>query len=258
MVLDIQELREGRESWSKAKQPGSPTSGSAAQTAKERTNSSLGQLGIAAKLRSSTRTLLLGYGAAEKLLEQIRKKSVAGVLVLAGLFILGLWVISFGPQRVRPRAAEPLPLAGEVAPVKTAASPTAPAASAVASVAAAPTPIGKSVKVGSPVSPAMLEIEVEHNFAEAHLSIWVDDRLTYTHLLEGTDKKHLVVFHHVQGHEFHAMQVSPGKHRLRVQVTSDGATHDQSANVAGEFARGQESVLRINFNNHGEMNLSLQ
>jgi hypothetical protein len=37
-----------------------------------------------------------------------------------------------------------------------------------------------------------------------------------------------------------------------------GATHDQSANVAGEFARGQESVLRINFNNHGEMNLSLQ
>ena len=78
---------------------------------------------------------------------------------------------------------------------------------------------------------------MEHNFAEAHLSIWVDDRLTYTHLLEGTDKKHLVVFHHVQGHEFHAMQVSPGKHRLRVQMTSDGATHDQSANVAGEFAR---------------------
>jgi serine/threonine protein kinase len=257
MVLDIQELREGRESWSKAKQPDSPTSGSAAQTAKERTNSSLGQVGIAAKLRSSTRTLLLGHGAAEKLLEQIRKKSVAGVLVLAGLFILGLWVISFGPQRVRARAAEPLPLAGEVSPVKTAASPTAPAASAVASVAAAP-PIGKSVKVGSPVSPAMLEIEVEHNFAEAHLSIWVDDRLTYTHLLEGTDKKHLVVFHHVQGHEFHAMQVSPGKHRLRVQVTSDGATHDQSATVGGEFARGQESVLRINFNNHGEMNLSLQ
>src|SRR5450759_296697 len=89
MVLDIQELREGRESWSKAKQPDSPTSGSAAQTAKERTNASLGQVGIAAKLRSSTRTLLLGHGAAEKLLEQIRKKSVAGVLVLAGLFILG-------------------------------------------------------------------------------------------------------------------------------------------------------------------------
>jgi eukaryotic-like serine/threonine-protein kinase len=256
MVQDIQELRKGRESWSKAKQSGSPTSGDAAQTAKERAESStLGQPGIAARPRSSTRTLLLGHGAAEKLGQKIQPKSFAGALLLVGLLVFGL---SFGSRGVPPRAADRLPLAGEVAPVRTAAPPTAPAAGAVALVAAAPTPIGKSVKAGSPVSPAMLEIEVEHNFAEAHLSIWVDDRLTYTHLLEGTDKKHLVVFHHVQGHEFHAMQVSPGKHRLRVQVTSDGATHDQSANVAGEFARGQESVLRINFNNHGEMNLSLQ
>ena len=100
--------------------------------------------------------------------------------------------------------------------------------------------------------------QLEHKFLEANLSIWVDDRLTYTHRLEGTDKKHLVVFHHVQGHEFHAMQVSPGKHRLRVQVTSGGAISDQSATVAGEFASGQENVLRINFNKHGEMKLSLQ
>jgi len=104
----------------------------------------------------------------------------------------------------------------------------------------------------------MLEIEVDHKFAEAHLSIWVDDRRTYTHRLEGTDKKHLVVFHHVQGHELHAMQLSPGKHRLRVEVTSGGAISDQSATVAGEFASGQENVLRINFNKRGEMNLSLQ
>ena len=99
---------------------------------------------------------------------------------------------------------------------------------------------------------------MEHKFAEANLSIWVDDRLTYTHRLEGTDKKRLVVFHHVQGHEFHAMQVSPGKHLLRVQVTSDVPSYDQSATVEGEFASGQESVLRINFNKQSEMNLSLQ
>ena len=72
----------------------------------------------------------------------------------------------------------------------------------------------------------MLEIEVEHKFAVAHLSIWVDDSLTYTHTLEGTDKKRLVVFHQVQGHEFHAMQLSPGKHLLRVQVTSDVPSYD--------------------------------
>jgi len=286
MVLDIQHLQEGREPLSKAKQPGSPTGGSAGQTAKEEGRSSaLGQLGVAAKPRSSMRALLLGQGEAENLPERIRKKSFAGVLVLAGLFIFGLWFISFGPQGVRPRAAEPSPPAGEIAPDKTATTPTAPAASTVVSVATAPTPVatklpkpnppgrtyspptqvaGASLPTVTPptvspaTSPATLEIEVEHKFAEAHLSIWVDDRLTYTHLLEGTDKKRLVVFHHVQGHEFHAMQVSPGKHLLRVQVTSDVASYDQSATVEGEFASGQENVLRINFNKHGEMSLSLQ
>jgi hypothetical protein len=54
------------------------------------------------------------------------------------------------------------------------------------------------------------------------------------------------------------MQLPPGKHRLRVQVTSAGTIFDQSATVAGEFASGQANVLRINFNKHGEMKLSLQ
>src|SRR5208337_2974108 len=231
MVLDIQELRQGREPSSKRKLPASPTGGSAVQTPNERAKSSAGQLGVAAKPRSSARALPQGNGAAAKLLEQIRKKSFTGVLVVAGLFIFTLWVISFGPQGVRSRAAGPRPLAAEVAPVKTAATPIAPAET-VASVATAPTPIveklskprspgrtyprpTKVARASSPTvspavsptvspapSPATLEIEVEHKFAEAHLSIWVDDRLTYTHLLEGTDKKRLVVFHHVQGHEF--------------------------------------------------------
>jgi serine/threonine protein kinase len=288
MVLDIQKLREGREPWSHAKQPGLPTSG-VVQTAQESARPSLGQPEIAAKLLASARALPLEDSAAENSLAKIRKKSFAGALVLVGLFIFGLWVISFGPQGVQPRAAEALPLAGEVAlPVKTAATPTAPVAT-VASAATAPTPVVtklpkrvpagqthpapmKVARASSPpvspppvspatsaaTSPATLEIEVEHKFAEADLSIWVDDRLMYTHRLEGTDKKHLVVFHHVQGHEFHAMQVPPGKHRLRVQVTSDVASYDQSATVEGEFASGQENVLRINFTKHGEMNLSLQ
>ena len=305
MVLDIQELREGREPWSKAKQPGLPAGRSAGQKTKEEGRlAALGQLGIAANPRSSARALSLRRGAAENLLDKMRKRSLAGALLLAGLLIFGIWVISFGSRRVQPRAAEALPLAKEAASVKTAPPPQAPAAT-VAAVAAAPTPtvpdatvasvvtaptpiveklskpvpagrthpsLTKVARVSSPtvfpatvlpltvspaISPATLEIEVEHNFAAANLSIWVDDSLAYTHGLEGTDKKHLVVFHHVQGHEFHTMQLSPGKHRLRVQVTS-GVTPDQSATVAGEFASGQENVLRITFDKRGEMNLSLQ
>jgi cobyrinic acid a,c-diamide synthase len=104
----------------------------------------------------------------------------------------------------------------------------------------------------------MLEIEVEHKFAEASLSIWVDDSLTYTHSLEGTDKKRLVVFHQVQGHEFHAMQISPGKHLLRVQVTTGAANGEQSGTVSGEFVSGKEMLLHIHFTKQGKMDLSLE
>jgi eukaryotic-like serine/threonine-protein kinase len=285
MVLDVQELREGRAPWIQARLPAMPTRIGAAQTANERAKSPLGEPWIAAKLLSSARSLSMGrdHDAAENLLEKIWRKSLAGTLVLFVLLIFGLWAISFGTHRGLPRTAGPLPPAAELAPVETVAPPTAPVASAVASVATAPAttviklpkpvPAGRtyplSTKVAransptiSPATPsaipsAMLEIEIEHKFAEAHLSIWVDDSLTYTHPLQGTDKKHMVVFHRVQGHEFHAVQVSPGKHQLRVEVASGGAIPNQSAMVEGEFASGRESVLRINFDKHGKMNLTL-
>jgi len=289
LVLDIQTLREGRNPAKKAKHASSSTGGSATQTANENPPSpTLGQPEVAAELLLIARALPPAVGAAENPLEKLRKASFAGVLVLTGFFILGLWVISFGPQGVRSRAAEPLRPVEAVTPVKTTAAPlTAPAASAAASADTTPPPVAKELPKPRPphrtysppvevararpavspmatpvvtpaVSPATLEIEVDHKFAEAHLSIWVDDSLTYTRVLEGTDKKRLVVFHHVQGHELHAMQVSHGKHRLRVRVTSDVPTYDQSAFVEGEFTSGQENVLRINFNKHGEMNLSLR
>ena len=99
---------------------------------------------------------------------------------------------------------------------------------------------------------------MEHKFAQAHLSIWVDESLTYTHTLEGTDKKHLVVFHQVQGHEFHAVQLSPGKHLLRVEITSGASNGEQSATVTGEFVSGKEKMLHIHFTKQGMMDLSLE
>jgi outer membrane biosynthesis protein TonB len=269
-------------------------------------------------------------------MDQLRKMSFAGVVLLSGLFLLGLWVISFGPQKVHPRAAAPLHPVPRAVPVKTAAPLTtpaspvastkttpAPAARRVASAKITPAPAARVTKdlpepsnphrtdsppvkvaraasplvapvvtpvltpiVAQVLTPATLQIEVDHKFTQAHLSIWVDENLTYTRELEGTDKKRLGVFHHVQGHELHVMQVSPGKHRLRVRVTSGaevkaatgaptaaltGAatgvptgvpaevpTYDQSAFVDGEFTSAKESVLSITFNKHGEINLSLQ
>ncbi len=258
MVLDIQELRKGREPWSKAKLPGSSMSN-------EQLRSSLGQPGIAAKLLLSARSLSAGRGTVGDLIEKVRTRSFTRTAALAGLLILalgiGLRVISFGPQR-EIREAGPLPR--EVAPITTTVTPAVPVAAApvVTALPAKELPKRVSAKAASAASkatsPAMLEIEVDHKFAEAKLSIWVDGRLTYAHAMEGTDKKHLVLFHHVQGHELHAVEMPPGKHSLRVQVTSDEANYDQSATVTGAFASGQENLLRITFDKHGEINLNLQ
>jgi tRNA A-37 threonylcarbamoyl transferase component Bud32 len=309
MVLDIQELREGREPWSKAKLPGPPAGKNAGQAVNDGLKFPLGQPWIATQLLYSARALALR----KDLLERIRGKSFTWRFVVTGLLVCGfgfaLWAVAFGPRGVTPGVTEitrARTVEGPVkkeAPVKTAvervleaeaasevAAPAANMAAAdgrsttapvkdvlplvparrtnlrAAKVTRATAPTSSSaVSAAIPLPPVTvaaasvttLEIEIEHKFAEAHLSIWLDDRPAYSHLLEGTDKKHLVVFHRVQGHEFHAMQVPLGKHRLRVQVTAAGAS-DQSSTVAGEFAKGQESVLHINFDKNGAMKLDLQ
>jgi tRNA A-37 threonylcarbamoyl transferase component Bud32 len=288
MVLDIQELRAGREPWSKAKMPGAPASKKVAQTANERAGVPLGQPWIAAQLVSTARSVSVGQMATDALRQMTRRKSVVASLALLALFVfgLGLWTIAFAPQGVLPRAAAPPPRTTGTAPIETVPNKTEPAPSTLAAASAgkASTPILKdnpsavavqrtqvpTTNVGrapsrpappivsSSAYPATLVIEVDHKFAEAELSVWVDDRLIYTHMLEGTDKKRLVVFHHVQGHELHAIRLSAGKHRLRVKVSPGGGASDQSAMVAGEFTSGQENVLQVNFDKSGEMNLSLQ
>jgi hypothetical protein len=162
-------------------------------------------------------------------------------------------------------AAQTVTPAEPATPSHAMPKPSAPHPRAIASVVKAAVPAPKSVAlqgesvppVAAATSPAMLEIEVDHKFAAGRLSIWVDDQLTYQRQLEGTDKKRLGMFHYVEGHELHAMQLPPGKHSIRVQVISEAANYDQSATVAGDFASRGENVLHINCNKP-EINLSLQ
>ncbi len=280
MALDIQDLLEGRELWSKAKQPAS-LNGGIAPIPSEKDKSSTSQRATAVRLRSTQRAKSSPISAAERILDKKVTKYFAGTLFGVGLLLFGLrvghvvWHKGPPTQNGTPKGmAAPLPLSGEEATVKTAldlppavSSTSVPSALPSKLVAkktktrksppASPTqPAHSSAAIASPGPAATLDIEVDHKFAEAHLSIWVDGRLSYTRTLEGTDKKRLVVFHHVQGHEIHAMQITPGKHRFRVQVTSGTNSSDQI--VTGDFASGNEKLLRISFDNRGEMNLNLE
>jgi serine/threonine-protein kinase len=293
MVLDIQHLQQGREPWSKAKQPSPSSIAEDGQTEQEMARASaLGYMATGATIRPNPRSVAAQNDKPADYREHVRKVSLAGAVLLAALFILGFWIISFNhplARRLPPRIAAPSPPSAVVAsnqpqPAPVASSPSSPSATTssagvtkaiaekhpnLASSQKASVSKPKMARVGSPSltpatvaasqsPPATLEIEVDHKFAEARLSIWSDDHLAYTHVLEGTDKKHLGLFHHVEGHEIHAAQLPPGKHSLRVQVSSEAANYDQSATVDGDFQSGQESLLRITFGKHGEINLRLQ
>ncbi len=289
MASDIQDLREGRDLWSEAKHPALPP-GAIAPTSGDKTKSSTtGQL--AAAPRTIARTRSHANGIPEKLLDKMRNRSFAAIVLVVGLMVFAFRVGHFvslkavntptvnTPARTENGAPTALPASdnvtllnkGSVSPHPVATAPSA--ASAIPLVKTAPMAIPKSTAASgktipaekavrsqllSAPSPATLEIEVEHKFAQAHLSIWVDGSLSYTHLMEGADKKRLVVFHHVQGHEFHAMQIVPGTHQLRVEVISDADPTNHSATIVGEFVSGKEQMLQIHFDKHGEMNLTLE
>jgi serine/threonine-protein kinase len=299
MVLDIQELREGREPWSKTKQPGSLGAANVAQASngvpKPRATSP--RLKIQPNSRKATHSPR--RHPMEHVVERMHRLPFAAALLLAGILVFGLQVRHFYSAKkagagapLENKLAQPLPVTSEaLTPKQVTVATGAPGTTApgVATTVNTPgsTPVAKTLAlkkiahktaaakpanlpekiagarsptpaIGPAISPALLDIQVDHKFAEAHLTIWVDDQMTYTHLLEGADKKRLVVFHTVQAHEFHAMQVPLGKHQLRVRVESPVDSYDQSGVVAGEFSTAKEQVLRINFGKRGEMQLSLQ
>jgi eukaryotic-like serine/threonine-protein kinase len=248
MVLDIQELLEGREPWSKTKQPGWSPGADAEQTASTKARAWTARQRAAA---AKPGVLTLGHDAVEKLLKKLRQSSIApAALLLAGLLVLG---IGLG-KGIWPHKHS-ITSQAVAAPVKTLSPEGSPAVATTTVTMTGTTPATAAL---AKVTPATLDIEAEYNFTAAHLSVWIDGRQTYSRELEGTDKKRLVVFHGVEGHASHVIQVTPGEHRVRVRVVSGLDSYDQSRTVGGEFVSGKEKLLQIHFDKRGKMNLNLQ
>jgi hypothetical protein len=104
-----------------------------------------------------------------------------------------------------------------------------------------------------------LRISVEHHFGTAHLSVWIDEKLTYNYSLRGAVKKRMLLLNGVQGYFSDSVEVAGGEHLIRVRVLSADNSYDQSESIRGTFDPGSEKVLTTRFdkNNRG-MRLSLQ
>ena len=106
-------------------------------------------------------------------------------------------------------------------------------------------PLRVSPAPPAPASRVSLGILIDHHFAKGTVSVWVDNQLAYSHALRGEKRKHLALFHRVEGHQSGAAQVPSGKHRLRVRVHSDD--RDRSQTISASFSPGHPQTLRVSF-----------
>jgi len=138
----------------------------------------------------------------------------------------------------------------ETHPSTSSATPISDSTNAVEespqAVVEAPKPVSYPAK---PATDSTLEIEIEHRFSEADLSVWVDDKLTYDQPLHSQTKKHWNPF---RGNvkETESMRIASGKHRVRVRVRSTSDKYEQTETVVGSFAKNHPATLLISFQGH--------
>ncbi len=162
---------------------------------------------------------------------------------------------------VAPNSEIELPIAATAAPApapKTdqpshVARTRAPKHHPAAVVAVAQTP--KQVVVPS----STLDLAVQHQFKDATLYVWVDNKLVLTRPLHGAIQKKLVVFSGTHGVGSETLTVPAGKHELRVRALTADQTTDLSRTISAEFAGGGEKSLQVTFDKHNtSMHLAWQ
>jgi serine/threonine protein kinase len=102
----------------------------------------------------------------------------------------------------------------------------------------------------SEVPPSNLDLAVQHQFKDATLFVWIDDRLALTRALHGGTQKRMVVFNGIRGVDSETLRVPAGRHALRVRALSADETIDLSKTVTTEFIGGGEKSLQVVIDKH--------
>lgn len=133
-------------------------------------------------------------------------------------------------------AVQPTPAHPAAAPVKTASSKTH---------AKVPTPARQIV-----VPLSTIDLSVQHQFKDATLCIWVDDKLLHTRALHGGLQKKLVVFNGVRGMDSETLNIPAGKHVLRFRAVTPDQTVDVSKTIPVDLIGGDTKSLQLTFDKH--------
>jgi len=93
---------------------------------------------------------------------------------------------------------------------------------------------------------ATLRLRVQHSLRSAQLSVWVDGDLTYSESLVGITKRKFGFIPEVQGSLSKTLLVTPGTHRIKVQVASDGNSWENA--ISGDFVHDRQRTLSVSAN----------
>ena len=145
------------------------------------------------------------------------------------------------PPVAVPEPSEEPPSAATPAPAPTAASTSAPKASPQAAPTARPRGAGPRAPALTPREPGRLSIDFDHSLRTGLLRVWVDGERVIEQKLTGTVRKKALVFKRAQGTFRDTLQVSPGVHKIRFQVSWDDNVKTEE--IAGTFLSGQTRRL---------------
>jgi hypothetical protein len=105
-----------------------------------------------------------------------------------------------------------------------------------------------------PAAPSCtLELAVDHQFKEATLNVWVDDKLALTRQLHGGNQKKLVVFKEMRGADSESLQLPAGTHQIRVRAQSSDQTIDLSKTISANFSTDEHKTLQVTFEKHSSV-----
>ncbi len=95
---------------------------------------------------------------------------------------------------------------------------------------------------------ATLNVQCQHSFRSAELSIWADGDRIFQGEMRGVVKERLGgLITDVQGSFAKVVQVPAGKRVIRVRVAAPDEGYEQTKEIKGEFLEDGEKTLYIGF-----------
>lgn len=197
----------------------------------------------------------------------VRRASIRDLVLGAGLVMLLLMIAIPSRKVATTERVDPAPPAAPAVSASPLATTDTNQVTAVPAIySAAPKPAVTHARTKASVSASAsrktnsgrevlvpdstLQLAVQHQFKEATLSVWVDDKLSLTCPLRGGTQKRLVVFNGVRGTDSETLQVPAGKHVVRLRAQTSDESISLSRTISAEFIGGADRTLQVTFDKH--------